>query len=817
MRMSERHRKESASEAWPPRAALRVLTLFALLLSLTLAAAPSADASAGAFLKAYGWGVSDGAKQFEICTTTCDGGIGGAGAGEFESPAAVATDSSGDVYVADEYNDRIEEFSAAGAFIKAYGWGVLDGANHFETCTTTCQTGIGENTTGTDGAGELFAPTGVATDSSGDVYVADDDARINEFSAAGAFIKAYGWGVLDGANHFETCTSACEGGIVGSGAGQLDDPVSVATDSTGDVDVADEGNDRIEEFSAAGAFLKAYGWGVLDGASKFETCTTTCEAGIGGSGAGQLYTPTGVGTDPSGDVYVADDGNNRIDEFSAAGAFLKAYGWGVLDGASRFETCATTCSAGIGGGPEGDGEGAGGAGALFDPWGVATDSSGDVYVADLGNQRIDEFSAAGAFIAAYGWGVADGASKFETCTTTCQAGPFDEGDGFENPTDVAIDPSGDVYVADYAINRIDEFSVAGAATCASAPSITVQPAAQTVTAPAAATFAAAGSTPANCSAPAVHWSSEAPGATSFSPIPGATSTSYKTPATTTAQSGTKYEATFTNAVGSTTTSAANLTVRRARLPSNEVPPAITGTLEAGKELSCSTGSWTNDPKEFAFQWIRNGTTLDGATGDTYTLGTLDEGTTLTCRVTAINAAGQASATSKAVKVPIPYVRRCPAATGTMTGTQIGLLKLGMTRAQARFVYRRHSSRGFEYKDFFCLTPEGVRAGYATPKLLKTLSNKQAHAVKGRVVWASTSDPYYSLDGIRAGESIATASRVLGTEPPFHIGLNYWYLARKATYTAVLKVRGTVVQELGIADNALTKTRNTQNVLMHSFY
>ncbi len=85
------------------------------------------------------------------------------------------------------------------------------------------------------------------------------------------------------------------------------------------------------------------------------------------------------------------------------------------------------------------------------------------------------------------------------------------------------------------------------------------------------------------------------------------------------------------------------------------------------------------------------------------------------------------------------------------------------------------------------------------------------------MWASTSNPYYSLDGIRAGESIATASRVLGTEPPFHIGLNYWYLARKATYTAVLKVRGGVVEELGIADNALTTSRSLQSTLMHSFY
>jgi hypothetical protein len=52
---------------------------------------------------------------------------------------------------------------------------------------------------------------------------------------------------------------------------------------------------------------------------------------------------------------------------------------------------------------------------------------------------------------------------------------------------------------------------------------------------------------------------------------------------------------------------------------------------------------------------------------------------------------------------------------------------------------------------------------------------------------------------------------------FRSSLNYWYLARKGNYTAVLKVRGTVVQELGIADNVLTKTRKARDVLMHSFY
>jgi len=141
---------------------------------------------------------------------------------------------------------------------------------------------------------------------------------------------------------FETCTSTCQAGLGGGGAGELDEAQGVAIDPSGDLYVTDDygRNSQIDEFSAAGAFIKAYGWGVADGASQFETCTTTCQAGIDGSGAGQLASGTlgvaGIAIDSSGDVYVADDGNNRIDEFSAAGAFIEAYGWGVADGASSL-------------------------------------------------------------------------------------------------------------------------------------------------------------------------------------------------------------------------------------------------------------------------------------------------------------------------------------------------------------------------------------------------------------------------------------------------------------------------------------------------
>ena len=416
--VSERHGKERASEARPPRAALRIVALFALLLGLTLAAAPSAEASAGAFMKAYGWGVLDGMSQFETCTTTCQAGIAGSGAGQLYQPGGVAIDRSGDVYVADFGNERIDEFSAAGAFIKAYGSGVSDGQGNFETCTTTCQIG-GQG--GASGAGAVDVPEGITIDPSGDVYVADTgNNRVDEFSAAGAFIKAYGWGVSDGQGRFETCTNTCQVGMPGGGAGQINTPNAVATDPSGDVYVADTFNNRVDEFSAAGAFIKAYGWGVSDGQGRFETCTNTCQAGMVGSGAGELGSgagneepPNAVAADASGDVYVADYRNNRIDEFSAAGAFIKAYGWGVSDGASRFETCTSTCQAGIAGRRR--------RAALRAP--RRRHRSLGRRLRRRCPERAGSMSSPppGAFIEAYGWGVSDGPGRFETCTT-CQAG-----------------------------------------------------------------------------------------------------------------------------------------------------------------------------------------------------------------------------------------------------------------------------------------------------------------------------------------------------------------------------------------------------------
>jgi hypothetical protein len=253
-------------------------------------------------------------------------------------------------------------------------------------------------------------------------------------------------------------------------------------------------------------------------------------------------------------------------------------------------------------------------------------------------------------------------------------------------------------------------------------------------------------------------------------------------------------------------------------PVETAPPAITGTAKPGDKLSCSTGTWTNDPTRFAYQWSRDGTPIQGATSSTYRVQTGDEQLTLTCSVTASNAkgAGSPATTKRSASVPVPHVPKCPGATGKLAGTTLGLVHLGMTRTQARHAYTHSSNRGRKYQDFFCLTPIGVRVGYASPALLKTLPKSERKGLSDRVVWASTSSAFYTVRGMRVGATIAAASKALHTTGPFHIGLNDWYLAANGSSTAVFKVRHRIVEEIGIGDKALTKGHKAQVNFLKSF-
>jgi isoquinoline 1-oxidoreductase alpha subunit len=159
---------------------------------------------------------------------------------------------------------------------------------------------------------------------------------------------------------------------------------------------------------------------------------------------------------------------------------------------------------------------------------------------------------------------------------------------------------------------------------------------------------------------------------------------------------------------------------------------------------------------------------------------------------------------------------CPAATGRLTGETLGLVKLGMTRAQARHAYTHSSNRRKHFEDFFCLTPAGVRVGYASPALLKTLPAHERTKLEGRVIWASTANTFYEIHGVRPGATLAVAHRHLKLTGPFHIGLNSWFLAPNGRSTAVLKVRGGKVEEIGIGDKALTHGHHAQVAFLKSF-
>jgi RHS repeat-associated protein len=275
--------------------------------------------SSGTFIQAMGFGVNKGEGKYEICTTACKEGIAGSGKGQFEKPSGVSVNqTTGNVYVTDNGNSRIEEFSSSGTFIRTFG---SAGA----------------------GAEELSSPTQTTIDSSGDLWVVDyGNSRLAEFSSEGKFILAVGWGVSDGKNEAEICTTTCETGIAGSGNGQFFDPQSVAI-SEGNVYVVDRGNNRVQEFSSSGKYL-----------SKF---------GTKGTGNGEFSAPFGIATNPANsDLYVTDKENDRVEEFTPSGSFVLTFG-----------------SAGSG------------SGQLTSPKGAAVNSSGEIYVVDSTNDRVEKW------------------------------------------------------------------------------------------------------------------------------------------------------------------------------------------------------------------------------------------------------------------------------------------------------------------------------------------------------------------------------------------------------------------------------------------
>lgn len=383
------------------------------------------------------------------------GGSGG-GAGMLGIPLGLATDGAGALYATEHVNQRVSRFTTAGEFARAWGFDVMPGGGkRFEVCTwvTGCRPGEPGGR-----AGQLGFPGGIAVDDAGSVYVTDPaNDRVSQFTNEGAFVLAFGYDVVPGGGKgFEICTQAtgCKAGIAGAQAGQLSGPSYVDTDGAGSIFVTDQVNSRVNQFTDAGAFVRAWGFDVVPGGGEgFEICTqaTGCKRGEPGGRAGQLSFPTGIAA-VGGGVYVAD-GNSRISQFTPEGSFVRAFGYDVVPGGGEgFEICtpATRCKRGASGGAAGQ--------VSSFVLGLGADAAGNVYVAESGNARVSQFTTEGSFVRAFGRDVVPGgADRFEVCTwaTGCKEGLRTRGDRvLPFPSAVVVDPGGAVYVADLGASRI---------------------------------------------------------------------------------------------------------------------------------------------------------------------------------------------------------------------------------------------------------------------------------------------------------------------------------------------------------------------------
>ena len=448
--------------------------------SLLLSMAP-ASAESGVWERLWGEDVvAGGPAGFEICTTAsqCQAGSDALAGGDVTFIEGVAVDQgTGDVWVSDSLGNRIEKFHSDGSFVLAVGKDV--GGAGVGICTVSAQCTLGSN--GGLG-GEFREPAGMDTDAAGNVYVADfQNNRIQEFAPSGAFVRAFGFDVTAAAG-FGVCTVAasCNAGSGSQSGGAASGPVAVGVGADGGVYVGDQ-SARITRFATSATptdvhFVSAWGEdAIAGGGSGYEICVVSeqCQFAQAGGGGGSLFEAVGISVH-AGEVFVLDGvNNNRVQVYSAAGVWKRAWGKDVLSngpGNTGAEVCtvAPDCKNGELGGLGGELD----VTQLVNMDGISVSATGDVYVAETHNHRVQVFGVDGSFRRTFGKDVlVGGGTGAEVCLAAaqCKAGaPGGLGGELTNPFAVEAGPDHAVYVGDTFGNRIQKFrdSSAGAATFA---------------------------------------------------------------------------------------------------------------------------------------------------------------------------------------------------------------------------------------------------------------------------------------------------------------------------------------------------------------
>ena len=258
-------------------------------------------------------------------------GSKGGGSGQFRGTQGIAVDqATGDVYVVDRNNGRVEIFDGNGGFLGSFG---SEG----------------------EGAGQMSGPEGIAIDqATGTVYVTDlENRRVDVFSPTGVFEGAWGQDVdaTTLGTGFEFCpaTDVCQAGAAATteiaGAFGTSIGYPAVNPNNGNVIVADAANRRIDEFSVTftlgvvtgASFERGIGWGVVSNAdAELQTCTvgTGCVAGLEGAESGEFGAsgPTRVAVDSSNAIYAIDLSNLRLQKFNAAGTSANVFAESQLSG-----------------------------------------------------------------------------------------------------------------------------------------------------------------------------------------------------------------------------------------------------------------------------------------------------------------------------------------------------------------------------------------------------------------------------------------------------------------------------------------------------
>jgi len=352
--------------------------------------------------------------------------------GNYTFTTSPITSASGNTYVVDNGNNRVEIFSSAGTYVGQFGNGASTSFND---------------------------PYGVAVDASGNIWTTDyNNNDVLEYSPSGAYMSSFG--------------------SEGSSNGQLYQPTKIVIDSSGNFWIADSGNNRLEEFSSAGAYMNQISIGnfsdglAINGSGTilvaednniiYEYNTSgTLLGSFGGSGSGNGKFNDIDGLTVSGNKLIVDDASNSRVQIMVASGTIYAYSAkfgnsGVFcdinnaafdssgnlwisdkcnNNFDEYYASGTTYVYHASFGSAGSGNG-----QFLTPGGIAIDSSNNIYVADQGNNRIQKFTSTGAYSSQFG---------------APPAGSVN------NPQDVAVDPSGNVWVTNYSQNRVQEFSAGG--------------------------------------------------------------------------------------------------------------------------------------------------------------------------------------------------------------------------------------------------------------------------------------------------------------------------------------------------------------------